>query len=264
MKIVTLGPKYSFSETLASKLSKRIVLKNSIKKVFEKVSKEKYIGLVPLENIVHGTVRETINYLKEFEVKIIKQIDFPINLCIASKKDKFNKVISKKEALSQCQNYLEDLKDIRLEEATSTSNAMVIASKNDSYAAIGSLSSAKENGLNIIKENIQDNKNNQTRFILISKKENQDNLINPKTSILITPKKDYPGLLYEVLSFFKEENINLTKIESIPTKNLIGEYEFFIEIEGNSTKKKVRDIIEKIGKKNEIKLYGSYELEKIK
>lgn len=263
--LAILGPEESYSHILSKKLfsNKEPILCNSLQEVFNKVIKgESNKGLVPLENMIHGTVRETINYLKKSGLKIIQEIDFPIRLVLASKSKDFETIISKKEALSQCSNYIEKVNK-KTEESPSTSKAMEKASKDKKYAAIGSKEASEVFQLKIISEDISNEINNKTRFILISKEENKETLKNPRTSILITPKKDYPGLLYEILSHFKKEDINLTKIESLPTEKKVGEYEFFIEFEEDSRKEKIKEILEELKGKNKVVSYGTYNLKEL-
>ncbi|MEI6731416.1 MAG: ACT domain-containing protein, partial [archaeon] len=105
---------------------------------------------------------------------------------------------------------------------------------------------------------------NVTSFILISKTENKLPLAGKaRTSILITPDKDKPGLLYEMLSAFKKNSVNLTKIESIPTGNKIGEYIFYIEIDGSLHEEKVESALDTIKALHDIYSLGSYELEDV-
>jgi prephenate dehydratase len=264
-KVAVLGPEYSYSHILAMKVNVgEIVLCNTIPEIFEKVSKGIVdSGIAPIENMAHGTVRESLIGLHKYKVKINKEMDFPIHLCLAAKNDKFSKIISKQEALSQTSNFIGNYKDKKTEDTSSTSLAMKIASENEDYAAIGSEEAAKSFKLNIIAKNIENNKDNVTRFIIISKEESADLSKSTRSSMLILPSKDRPGLLHDILSLFKENNINLTKIESIPTGKKIGEYEFFIEIDGNILDSKIKEVLEKLNKEYKVFFFGSYSFDKL-
>lgn len=262
-KVAVLGPENSYSHILARKLFKggELVLCKSISDAYNKVSiLECNLGIVPIENMINGSVRESLISLVKSGLKIQKAYDLPIHHCIASKTTDFSKIISHTQAIGQCSNFLKT-QGKEVIETTSTSKAMEIASKDQIYAAIGSKEAANEFGLKIISENIENNQDNVTRFILISK-ENK-NTKGSRTSMMIIPKKDKPGLLFEILAIFKIKEINLTKIESIPTENKLGEYEFFIEVEGSTNEEKLKDSIDFLKSIHDIKIFGSYDIEKI-
>ncbi len=266
-KAATLGPEYSYSDILTRKEFPdcEIILCNSIPEIFEKVAgKEVSKGIAPIENMMHGTVRESLISLWKYKIKINKELDIPIRLCLASKKANFKKIISKMEALSQCSQAISSYKGkVTIEETSSTSKAMEIASKDEEYAAIGSKEAAASQGLNIINENVADNLGNVTRFVEISLNDGIAIGKNVRTSMMIVPKGDRAGLLHEILSIFKEKNINLTKIESIPSGKKLGEYEFFIEIEGNQSDDEIKDVLTKLGKIHEVYCFGSYEIKRV-
>lgn len=268
-RIAILGPLYSHSHLLAKNIYSKndFLLCDSIEEVFKSVDSGQIShGLVPIENMLNGSVRECIIALKKYQIKINHLYHFPIHHCFASKTTKFTKIISHPQAIAQCSKYLADYrkKGVEIVETTSTSKALEIASIDQTYAAIGSVEGAKYFGLEILKRDIENNHHNVTSFIVISKKENQSKLSkNVRTSILITPNKDHPGLLYEVLSSFKKYNINLTKIESIPTGEKIGEYIFYIEFDGNLNQTQTQSIIDLIKALFPVYVLGSYEVKQI-
>ncbi len=265
-KISILGPEYSYCHILAMRAfpNRGFILCNTIGEIYKNVSEGiTEEGIAPIENMIHGSVRESLTALQKYKVKINKSYDLPIHHCLASQSDNYNKVISHSQALGQCTKFIFQQKDKKTEESSSTSQAMQIASQNSDYAAIGSKEAALHYGLRILKENIEDNHDNITRFILISKQDNKEESKNSRTSLMIVPHKDKPGLLSDILKTFKDRNINLTKIESIPTGKKLGEYQFFIEIEGNVKNKEVFNSIEEIKKFNGVYVFGSYEIEKI-
>lgn len=266
-KIAVLGPEYSYCHILARKLFPKgnFELCKNIEEIFRQVNEGKCEqGVAPVENMIHGTVRESLIALQKYRVKINRAADFGIHHCLASKTEKFNKITSKAEALSQCTKLLSQMKDKVVEESASTSQAMQIASKNADYAAIGSEDAALSLGLKIIKRNVEDNNDNVTRFILISKKENVlEKKKEYRTSMMIIPKKDKPGLLFEILSVFKIKEINLTKIESIPSGKKMGEYEFFLEINGSEKEENVSSALQFLRTLHEVYSFGSYELDRV-
>ena len=155
-KLAVLGPEYSYCHILALKIfpDSSLIFCSNIPEIFNKVAKnEAESGLAPMENLLHGTVRESIFSLQKKKIKINAAFDLPIHHCLASKSKDFKKIISKAEALSQCSLFLKK-ENKQTEEISSTSKAMELASKDEDYAAIGSEESAVYNKLNILKKNI--------------------------------------------------------------------------------------------------------------
>jgi len=264
-KIAILGPKGSFCHIIAEMTFPKqdFLFCNTIEEIFRAVSKEEAEkGIAPIENMLQGTVRESIFALKKYKVKINALYHLPVHHCLAGLNPDFKKIVSHVQAIGQCTDFLESYrkKGIQVEEVASTSKAMEIASKDKSYAAIGSTLAAKEFNLNIFKTSIEDNHDNLTSFILISNKENTLTKANSRSAILIHPLKDRPGLLYEILAIFKIKDINLTKIESIPSGKKIGDYLFFMEIEGNLNDERIISALNFLRSIHEVYPFGSYEV----
>ncbi len=268
--IATLGPKDSYSEILARRMFPEkdadIRLFDLIEDIFVAVKKSKAdIGIVPIENMIHGSVRETTVCLNRYNLKINKAMDFPISHCFAAQSNSFKKIISHPQAIAQCSCFIRKYvaKGIEIVECSSTSKAMEIASENAEYAAIGSACAAKSNNLPIISSNVENVSGNITRFIQISRDPGKNGLENTRTSMILSPSEDRPGLLFEILSIFKIKNINLTKIESISTGKQLGQYIFFIEIDASiddPSMKKTMDFMKTIVTVN---LLGTYEVVKV-
>ncbi len=261
-KIAVLG-QYSYSHIAGQKVFPNgdFLFCNKIENIYEAVSKgEAEFGVAPVENMLQGSVRESLYSLSSTRLKIIHSYDLPIHHCLASLSTNFKKVISHPQALGQCSKFFSTDKKYNIEEVSSTSKAMEMASKNPEYAAIGSKEAAKFFNLNVIKENLEDNHDNVTRFIVISKQSTIQNKTNLRTSLMIIPYKDKPGLLFNILKAFKDNNINLTKIESLPLGKKLGEYQFFMEIDGSETDENVSNAINEISKNNGVHSFGSYSL----
>lgn len=262
-KIAILGPEGSYCH-IVSELAfpgGDFLFCNNIEEIYKAVSEKKVEqGIAPIENMLQGTVRESIFSLRKYKVKINSLYHLPIHHCLASQSPNFKKIISHIQAIGQCSNFLESYrkKGLMIEETNSTSKAMEIASKDKEYAAIGSALAAKRFNLNILKTSIEDNHDNLTSFILISNKENSGVKGDTRTSLLIHPLKDRPGLLYEILAIFKIKDINLTKIESIPSGKKIGDYLFFMEIEGSMEDKNIISALDFLRTIHEVYSFGSY------
>ena len=166
-------------------------------------------------------------------------------------------VYSHGQALAQCQSFISkyNLKSIF---AGSTADAAKNIIGDKSKAAIGNVNAAKLYDLEILKENIQDTDNNETRFVVISKKDHKPSDVN-KTSIIFSIYEDRPGELYKILGIFQKNNINLTRIESRPSKKGLGKYLFFVDFYGHLKDNMIGDIISEIDENTYfLKVLGSF------
>ena len=267
--IAYLGPMGSFTHQAAESrfgaIAEYISLP-TIKSVFESVEtcRAKY-GVVPIENNQEGMVKETMDYLNEKDIYIIAEIIIPVNFCIATKNNNLNqisKIYSKDIAFNQCKGFLNDYFGQRdssfFLEIDSTSKAAKMASEELDSAALCSHIAAKIYNLPILFDNIQDNESNQTRFYIISKKENLKKTFQDKTTFIVKLKNDdKPGALVSLLSEFESNHINLLKIESRPLKDT-NEFKFwfFIDVEGNILDEPIKNILNK--RHDELLFKGSY------
>ena len=266
MKISTLGPEGTFSHEAALKVNKKeeIILERNVWDIFETLSEGKAgLGVVPIENSVSGTVGMALDALLEFDLNIVSEEILQIrhNLANSSSTADIKDIFTTEQAYEQCVKFLrKSLPDARIIETSSNAQSakLLKESGSKSKAAIIPEFAAKIYGLKIIKKNIQDSRFNVTRFIVISKKESKKSG-NDRTSIFIYPQVDKAGLLYSLLGEFAKRNINLTKIESRPSKGKLGDYVFFIEMQGHKSEKKIQDAFAEIEKNFFLKVAGSYE-----
>ena len=260
-KIYILGPKFSYSYNLAlaNYKNKSIVAVNSICDVFLNLNNESR-GIVPIENMLNGSVRETFLSLQKNKICIFKSFDYKISHILAGQKKNFTTVMSHAQALIQCSDYINFLrnKGIEIMEVSSTSRAMEVAGKNKKVVAIGSEEAANFYKLKVLRKKITNKKNNFTRFIEIG--------VGPclvdgdKTSLIITPQEDRSGLLFEILSIFKIKDLNLSKIESIPTGKKMNDYIFYVDIETDMKNKKMREAIKFLQTFVKVDVLGSYKV----
>jgi len=219
-------------------------------------------GVVPIENSVEGPVGLTLDLLvHRFNLKIEREIIISINHNLLSKHDTniedIQDVYSHSQALAQCQNYLET-RNIKPHFTLSTAAAAKSITEMKNAAAIGTLKVAELYDLKVIDKNIQDINNNKTRFVVLSKN-NTEITGNDKTSIAFSLFDDNPGGLHDILGIFAKNNVNLTKIESRPSKEGLGKYIFFVDFEGHQNGKKPKNVLNIIKTKTSfIKILGSY------
>lgn len=265
MKIAVLGPKGSFSHEVAKNYDKtgELVFEKTIWYVFTAVKQGKAdIAIVPIENSVSGSVSATLDCLMDFDLNIIKEIILPIkhNLAGFGKLEDIEIIYAHPQALSQCEKYLRRyLPEAEIRKTSSNSrSAEIIAQQHDKKkAAIIPLDAANIYSLSVIKKNIQDSPFNVTRFLVISKSKTEPTN-KDRCSIAVYPESDKPGLLYSLLSLFAKKQINLTKIESRPSKGKLGDYIFLIDFEGHEDEEKVKATFEKIKQNFDLKILGSY------
>ncbi len=261
-KVAVLGPEGTFTEIAARRFFKDAKFEycDTVSEVFDAVDKGTEFGVVAIENSLEGSVNTTMDCLMEYDLKIYKEIVLDIVLCLLAlpetKKSEIRTIISHPHALAQCKKFLkENYPDARLQMYESTAAAMKELKKLNSreFAAIGPKEAADLYDLEILLENIGDAPS-QTRFIVISKNESSGD----KTSIIFA-LKDEPGSLYHILGDFAQGDINLTKIESRPSKRKLGEYFFFVDFEGSLDDERIKDTLNSVKEKTTfLKILGSY------
>jgi len=269
--VAILGPEKSYSHFAANEISKKFKLKNElyftlrIEDVFNLVSRKKVVaGIVPIENIIEGTIRETIDGLFKNNVKIIGEIGIPIHhcLCALDKNAKITAIYSHPQGFKQSSRFLnKNFKKTEINFRPSTSSAFEYVKKlrlTDS-AVIGSEEAARNYGFEIVTRNIENDHRNNTTFVLITHQNSRFKIRNTprKTSIIFHFDKDSSGTLYQVLGEFAKEKINLTKIESRPAGHRLGDYVFLVEFSGtvSRAKKALSAIKKKVAK---LKIVGEY------
>ncbi|MDO5837045.1 MAG: prephenate dehydratase [Methanobacterium sp.] len=263
MKIGYFGPAGTFTEEAASRLEGELVPYPTIPEVFEAVhTGEVDLGVVPIENSIEGSVGVTLDLLAhQYLLKIRDEIILPINHNLLISPDAelrdVEMVYSHYQPLSQCRMFLEKM-GVRTQATGSTAAAAEMIRDDKKAAAIGTLRAAELYGLKVAAKNIQDHANNMTRFVVVDQ-EDHTPTGRDKTSAVLCLSRDRPGGLYEILGIFARENINLTKIESRPSKEKLGSYIFFVDMEGHHRDLKIMNVINRVRSKvGYIKILGSY------
>lgn len=196
-------------------------------------------GLVPLENAIEGTVSATIDGLVfDHDLVIAREIVLPIHMHLLAKTGttprEVTRVMSYVHALAQVRGFLAGLDDVQIDQTTSTSQAArEVAESPEPWAAVGSAIAGSLFGLEIIAADIADHPGNATRFVEVGRGTIPAPTGNDRTSIVCFQDADRPGSLYGILGRFAARDINLTKLESRPTKLGLGDYCFVIEFDGH-------------------------------
>jgi len=252
IKVAYLGPEATFSHIAALNYfgtSAELIPVETITDVFEEVSSERVnFGVVPIENSIEGVVATTLDAIYEYGLKVCGEIYESISHHLMNQTGKIEdikKVLSHPQAIAQCRKWLrKKLPSVPIETVPSTALAAKWAAVDESVGAIASLVAAKLYHLQIVAKNIEDIKGNSTRFWIIGKTEVQPTG-DDKTSLLFSVA-DRPGALFDVLRCFAVRKINLTKIESRPSKDEPWKYVFFLDCEGHIKDEKIKECLEEM------------------
>lgn len=260
-----LGPINSFTYQAASTfyVQDELMAFANFHLLFEALKNDKVEGIVvPIENSIEGTVNIVQDKLYEYGYHINREIVLDIRLSLISKSNDISTikyVMSNTHALQQCRNtlYKELGKYKEVSEASTSKAVKKLFEHDESYGAIASAKNV-QGELNILLNDCQDYQDNKTRFVFIKKSLEVIGFHN-KTSIIVSPKLENSGALYDILHEFALRGINLTKIESRPSKSELGSYVFFIDFEGNIEDKLIKETLEILKHKTgSLLLLGSY------
>lgn len=224
------------------------------------------LGIVPVENSIEGSVNISLDMLMhEVNLNILGEVILDIEHHLLSNEQKLEDievVMSHPQALAQCRHYLQCiLPHATIAQANSSADAVqYIAKQGKGWAAIASLNAHNLYKIPILAENIGDYPKNQTRFFLVGSESGKYlSLPQSKTSLVLALERDRPGGLYEVLEEFAREKINLSKIESRPTKKELSNYLFFIDCETGTNDNKLQRVLNNLSQKAALlKILGSY------
>lgn len=262
-----LGPRGSFTMEAAEKYFSTMPYAlqpcPTIRSVFKNVEEgEADYGVVPVENSLEGSVSETLDCLASSSLRIVGEEVLKIALHLASRERRLEDVetvFSNPHALAQARRFLDKvLPDVKIREVSSTSKAASMASKTGGGAAVCSEAAAREYGLRILARSIQDEQENYTRFLILSRIM-AERFKGAARTMLIMVLEHKPGSLYNALGVFAKQGLNLTRIESRPVKGKPWEYMFLVEFDGASWDKHVSETLEKLKRRTvELKILGSY------
>lgn len=211
-------------------------------------------GVLPIENSTAGSVFEVYDLMKKHKFSIVRSIKLKVDHCLATnigvELSDVKKVVSHKQALLQCSNYLKNLKvECEIEDNTAIAAKKLKESGDTSVAVICSRKCAEEYSLKILDSGIQDSSKNYTRFILITKDMRIYNNSN-KISVMVSLEHT-PGSLYKILGKFNALNLNLTKLESRPIVNSDFEFMFYFDFDGNVLDKEVLELLSELENSSE-------------
>ncbi|MDY6764605.1 MAG: prephenate dehydratase [Halobacteria archaeon] len=257
--IGTLGPQGTYSHLATLRITDSIEFYEGVHQIADAVVEgDVDSGVVPIENSIEGSVNATLDVLTNYDLYVTSEIIVEVHHALLSKNTNFDEIASHPQALAQCRSYInKNYPDVNLRGVSSTAKAVEIARENEGVAAIAHPDTAGD--LNVIAEDIQDTNTNTTRFVRLSTRPLDSGSEREKTTIIIYPGDDRPGLLYDILEVFKDRNINLTRIESRPSKRELGDYVFHLDFE-NKNVSNVDGVLSEFGEEVEwVDYLGSYD-----
>lgn len=266
VKVVFQGEKGAYSESAVYSFfgpTAKSVPCKSFREVFKSVVvDETEFGVVPIENSIEGSVNQVYDLFLEYDLKVCGEIVLRIVHCLIANPgtllNSIKVIYSHPQALAQCRSFLERLGCEMISTYDTAGSVKMIREKGmmDAGAIAGEIA-AEIYGMEILAKNIADNPNNYTRFFVLSKTEPPPSG-NDKTSIIFSTKH-VPGALYQALGEFAMRKINLTKIESRPTKQKPWEYNFYLDFEGHRNEKNCTEALKGLREKAIfVKVLGSY------
>ncbi|HVZ74639.1 MAG TPA: prephenate dehydratase [Polyangia bacterium] len=266
VRVAYLGPEGTFSHQAVKRqfgLSARATPMGSIPGVFEEVERGNAdFGVVPIENTTEGIVHHTLDSFMDSDLKVSAEIALEVMMCLLGRPGtelaQIERVYSIPIALGQCRRWLAtNLPRATLVEARSTADAARLANDDARGAAVASEMAAKLYDLAVVRRKIEDSSYNMTRFLLLGRAQAEPTG-RDKTSVLLVTK-DEPGILFRTLGAFAQRGLNMTKIESRPSRRAPWEYVFFVDIDGHERDEKVAAALAEVRAACEkVKVLGSY------
>ncbi|MBO6257691.1 ACT domain-containing protein [bacterium] len=271
--ICYLGPQSSFTEMAKDYFSEKLKINaygqafETVKQVVEYVNNNPdSLGVLPMENSIRGTVRETLDNLilaKNPNIKILAEYYQPINYCLLSRTTEIysiSGIIAPPEMLAKCREFVKNDMPFNvniIESSSMPEAARSLQNYNLTYSSIGTPKTAEAFYLNILKENINDDKTDQTRYILFGDFETEETG-NDKTSIAFSANNK-PGALLQILNIFMKNDINLSYIASHPSNHKFGEYILTVTFDGHVRNPQIIKTLQEVKEKAKfMKFLGSY------
>lgn len=269
MRVGYLGPRGTFSEEASLRyfagLEVEWRLYPSILDVLDAVQDQQIdCGVVPIENSIEGSVNMTLDALAQdpdlfVEAELVLPIEQNLLVNEGTTLENIREIWSHPQALAQCRNFIREMGlQVRTWDSTATAAMELASSGRMDIGAIGNAWAAKNFGLKILQSNLQDTSENHTRFVVVGRGEKTLSDAD-KTMFLVTLNEERAGALGHVLNVFAALDLNLTRIESRPTRKRLGTYQFFIDVDAGMQNDELQKAVSVIGTfGHQVRILGSY------
>ncbi|MFB6107196.1 MAG: prephenate dehydratase [Halobacteriaceae archaeon] len=262
MRTVTLGPAGTYSHRAASAVNDEVEFRESVHSIVEAVAEGDFErGVIPIENSIEGSVTESLDALADYDLAVVKEVVTPIRHALLAQSPDFDVVASHAQALAQCRDYLAaHYPDVEQEAVASTARGVQRAREDARVAGIGHPDNA-DDVLQVIAEDIQDRRSNATRFFVIAPASERSEA-GGKSTLVVYPNADYPGLLLSLLEPFADRDINMTRVESRPSGERLGDYVFHVDVAAGLYEERTQEAlaeIEEIAAAGWVHRLGSYD-----
>jgi chorismate mutase/prephenate dehydratase len=264
LTVAYLGPEATFTHQAAIRRFGASLLyapQKTITDVFTEVSKHRAdYGVVPVENSTEGVVTHTLDMFVDSDLKIVAQIVLPVQHCLLANcpRAQIKKLYAHPQALGQCRTWVQtNLPRAEIVETSSNARSAELAAKETGAAAIAGILASERYDVPVLDYDIQDNVDNATRFLVLGRQSSPPTG-DDRTSLMFSVM-DRVGALYHALAAFRRCRINMTKIESRPSKRKAWEYFFFVDCQGHMEDRRVAKAISLLGEHcSYVKVLGSY------
>jgi prephenate dehydratase len=266
MRALTLGPEGTYSHRATMAVADEIEFVESVTGIIDGVADGGYErGTVPIENSIEGSVTESLDALAESDVAIVEEIVTPIRHALMAQSDAFDTVASHAQALAQCRSYLDTEHPAATPQAVaSTARGVQRAREDPAVGAIGHPETAGGE-LRVLAEDIQDRTSNATRFFVLAPASERQTA-GSKATVIVYPNTNYPGLLLELLEPFATRDINLSRVESRPSGDRLGDYIFHIDCAAGMYEDRATEAIaelEALSVEGWVQVLGSYDTQTV-
>ncbi|RBW43672.1 prephenate dehydratase [Psychromonas sp. B3M02] len=275
LTIATLGPKDTFSDLATKRYIQAIQAKQPVQtadikyygtltQTFQAVGKECQLGVLPIENLSEGYVQVVLDQLLDTKLSVISELLLPIQFSFAGFCEEMSDLTDlyvQFVAHGQCAEFINSLEGVKIHNTQSNIESLVLAKKHgkNAGAIIPQHALAHAQDANIINNDVTNYANNQTRFLVLSETP-QARIADKeyKTTLVVNNKQDCPGVLGNIVSAFALQKVNLTSIMSRPTRSQIGNYHFFIDIDGHQEDQHIATALAEIQSSYDVTVIGSY------
>jgi prephenate dehydratase len=267
MKAVTLGPAGTYSHRAARAVADDVEFEQSVTGVVEAVADGAVErGVVPIENSIGGSVTETLDALTDRDVAVVSEVITPIRHALVGQREAVETVASHPQALAQCREYLgANYPDADQEAVASTAAGVERVREDPTVAAIAHPDTAGTDGVEVLAADVQDRDSNATRFFVLAPAADRSTA-GAKSTVVVYPGTNYPGLLLELLQPFADRDINLTRVESRPSGERLGDYVFHVDFAAGLYEERSEAAlseVEAVAEDEWVRRLGSYDTETV-